>query len=296
MNNDQAVAEAPQAIVENSPGARPFPWIPIAWFAGLVLLLFYPVIRPMVQEWIDMEEMGHGFFVPVVVAYIIWKDRERIMKEPVKPNWWGLALVGWGFLQMLLGFAGADFFVARTALIVSLVGVAWTLLGTAILKRMLFPLFLLVFMIRIPLFLYQQITFPLQIFASTLAEHALSGIGIPVLRDGNILELPSQRLQVVEACSGIRSLLSLTFLAFVYAYFFDDRPWMRPVLFLATIPIAIFANAMRVTLTGILSEFDKELAEGIYHTLEGWVIFMVALVCLVAVHRLIGRFAKPAEA
>lgn len=162
-------------------------------------------------------------------------------------------------------------------------------------KALAFPLFLLLFMIRMPLFIYSQITFPLQIFASSMAEHTLSLIGIPVLRDGNVLELASQRLSVVEACSGIRSLLSLSFLSLVYGHFFDSRGWMKWVLLVFTIPIAILANAMRVTLTGILSEWNKEFAQGAYHTFEGWVIFMVALSAMVALHFLINRVWAPAS-
>jgi exosortase len=133
------------------------------------------------------------------------------------------------------------------------------------------------------------LTFPLQMFASQVAEFVLGLVGIPVLRDGNILELASQRLSVAEACSGIRSLLSLTFLSLVYAYFFDNRVWMRWVLFLLTIPIAIVANAGRVTITGILSEINPELARGFFHLLEGWIIFMIALVLLLMVHFLINH-------
>jgi exosortase len=271
--------------------ARSLPWIPIAWFLALLILLFLPVLKPMVQEWIEIEEMGHAFFVPLVAGYVAWADRENILRQPVKPCWPALGLVVWGFLQMLLGFLGADFFIARTAFLICLVGVLWTLAGTAVVRSLLFPLFLLLFIIRIPLFIFQQITFPLQLFASQVAETVLTFIGIPVLRDGNVLELPSQRLQVVEACSGIRSLLSLAFLSLTYSYFFDSRAWMRPVLLVLTIPIAIIANAGRVTITGILSEYNKELAEGAYHTMEGWVIFMVALVALVSAHHLISRIA-----
>jgi exosortase len=123
-------------------------------------------------------------------------------------------------------------------------------------------------------------------------------IGIPVLRDGNILELASQKLSVVEACSGIRSLLSLSFLSLVYAYFFDKRVWMRWVLLAATIPIAILSNSGRVTITGILSEINPELARGFFHSLEGWIIFVIALAMLGCLHFLINRFTRkpPAEA
>ena len=126
--------------------------------------------------------------------------------------------------------------------------------------------------------------------ASSLAETALSLVGIPVLRDGNVLQLPSQSLNVVEACSGIRSLLSLSFLALVYAYFFDTKVWMRWVLLILTVPIAILANAARVTLTGLLGEYRTEWAHGIYHSVSGWIVFMIALGMLVIVHRVINAF------
>src|SRR5262245_38800501 len=140
-------------------------------------------------------------------------------------------------------------------------------------------------MVPLPAVIYSQSTLPLQILASQLAEVSLSLLGIPVLRDGNVLELASQKLSVVEACSGIRSLLSLSFLSLVYGYFFEKRVWMRVVLFVSTVPIAIAANAGRVTLTGVLSEINPELAHGFMHTASGWVIFMVALAILMAWHK-----------
>lgn len=284
------------AVGEPAVAARPMPWVLIAWFLGLLILLFFPVLKVMVKEWASNEDMGHAFFVPVVAGYIVWQGREKLLSQPVKPFWPAIFLVIWGFCQMLLGFLGADYFIARTAFLIALVGVIWTLAGTAALRALAFPLFLLLFMIRIPLFVYQQLTLPLQTFASQAATWSLQLLGIPVLRDGNILELPSQRLEVIEACSGIRSLLSLSFLSLAYAHFFDHRNWMKIVLFAATIPIAIVANASRVTLTGIFSEYRKDWAEGVYHSFEGWMIFMVALAGLVALHRLICRFAKPAHA
>jgi exosortase len=153
-------------------------------------------------------------------------------------------------------------------------------------------------MIPIPAVIYNQITFPLQLFASQVAEHSLGMVGIPVLRDGNIFELASQKLSVVEACSGIRSLLSLTFLSLVYSYFFDKKVWMRWFMLSATIPIAILANSGRVTITDVLSEINPELARGFFHSLEGWIIFLIALVMLGGLHLLMNRFAwkAPAEA
>jgi exosortase len=282
-----------------SPAVRPtldLPLPAILWFLGLLILLYYPVLKAMVSEWALDESMGHAIFVPLVAGYAAWLNRERILAAPVKPCWPALALVVWGFCQMMLGYLGADFFIARTAFLIAVVGVIWTLAGTAVLRTLAFPLFVLIFMIRIPLFVYQQITSPLQGLASSVASRTLELIGIPVLRDGNVLQLASKRLEVVEACSGIRSLLSLTFLSVAYGHLFERRTWMKVVLFLSTVPIAIVANAGRVTLTGILTEYKPDMAEGAYHMFEGWVIFMVELVVLLGVHRLLSRLAGRSHA
>jgi exosortase len=187
----------------------------------------------------------------------------------------------------------------RGGLLLTIYGVVLATCGLPVFNLLAFPLVLLLFMIRIPQFIYGQITFPLQILASQFAEFTLSLLGIPVLREGNVLELASQKLNVVEACSGIRSLLSLTFLSLVYGYFFETRRWIRAVLFVATIPIAIFAHGIRVTITGILSEIKPEYAEGTFHMMEGWVIFMVALAALLALHQvllLLARLGRKKEA
>ena len=266
------------------------PWAAIAWFGGLLAALYAPVLARMVYEWATVEEMGHGFFVFPVSGYLIWRRRAEVAAL-ARPDLRGLVAVFWGFVQLVLGTAGADFFVARTAFLISLVGVVWTMAGTAVLRRIAFPLFLLAFSVRIPLFIYSQVTLPLQLLASQIAEAVLNFLGVPVLREGNILELASQRLSVVEACSGIRSLLSLTFLALVYGYFFDHRLWMRIVLAVLAAPIAILTNAGRVTLTGILSEYRPELTRGWFHDIEGWLVFLVALTCLVLSHRILSGLA-----
>jgi exosortase len=261
----------------------------LGWFTALILLGYAPVLQRLVRQWMDDPDMGHGFFVPLVAGYIAWLKRDEWLSAPASGNWAGVALVVWGSMQLLLATLGAELFLARTALLFTIAGAILLAGGTRIFLVLLFPLFLLVFMVPIPAIIYTQITFPLQLLASRAAELALTLIGVPVFREGNILELPSQRLSVVEACSGIRSLLSLTFLSLVYAYFFDRKVWMRWVLLIASVPIAILANAFRVTMTGILSEYKREWAEGFFHAAEGWVIFMLALVMLVGVHWFVSR-------
>lgn len=266
--------------------SRGFPWLTIAWLGLLLAICHAPALQRLVRQWSTDDDMSHGFFVPLVAGYIVWQKREQLLSLAPAPSWWGAALVIYAALQSYLANLGAELFLARTAFVLSLIGAVLFLGGWSYLRALAFPLFLLFLMVPIPAIIYNQITLPLQFLASRLAETALAVMGIPVLREGNILELPSQSLSVVEACSGIRSLLSLSFLSLVYGYFFDQRIWMRVVLLAATVPIAIAANAGRVTATGLLSEVKPELAEGFFHTASGWVIFMVALAILVAFHQL----------
>jgi exosortase len=263
--------------------------LPTAWFGALLAACYFPVLVALAAQWNNDADMGHGFFVPIVAAFIVWQRRDEILAIPPKPNWWGLAVVAWGALQLWLGTLAVELFLTRTSFVITLIGAVWLLGGSQILRKLAFPLFLCFFMVPIPAVVYTSITFPLQLLASRLAEHALSFFSVPVLREGNVLSLPNQDLSVVEACSGIRSLLSLTFLSLVYGYFFEKRTWLRVVLFLSTVPIAIVANASRVTLTGVMTQIKPELAEGVFHTASGWVIFMVALFILILMHRVIVR-------
>jgi exosortase len=279
-----------QSLIE----PRLFPWPAVAWFLILIVTAYFPILRALVYQWSTDEDVSHGFLVPLVVGYIAWQRRDQLHALPLQPAWWGIALLAWGAFQAWIGTLGAEVFLQRTSVLITLVGLLAVIGGIPLLRALAFPLLLLPFMIPIPAVIFNQITFPLQIFASRVAEFALGVINIPVLRDGNILELASQKLSVAEACSGIRSLLSLTFLSLVYGYFFEKRAWVRWVLFISTVPIAIIANAGRVTITGILSEIDPELARGFFHSLEGYIIFMIALVMLVGLHMAI-NFARKAR-
>jgi exosortase len=265
------------------------PWIALSWFGLLIAVCSAPALYSLASIWASDADMGHGFFVPLIAAFIAWQRRDELLAIEPKPNLWGLVVVILGGAQLIAGTLGVEQFLTHTAVVITLIGVIWLLRGTETLRTLAFPLFLLFFMVPIPLIIYNKITLPLQFIASRMAASALDMLGIPVLRDGNVLELPHQTLSVVEACSGIRSLLSLTFLSLVYGYFFEKRIWLRVVLFAATIPIAIVANGSRVAFTGIMTQIKPELAEGFFHESTGWVIFIVALMILILFHQLIVR-------
>jgi exosortase len=287
-----ATQSGPESVEKTS---QPFPWITIACVAALLLVCYAPVLLKLGQVWATDEDMGHGFFVPLIAGYIAWQKRSQIENIAPQPNWWGMAVMMWGAVQLYLGTLGAELYTARTSIVFSIAGAVLLLGGKKYLRTFWFPIFLLFFMVPIPSVIYNEITFPLQLLASRVAEGAISLLGIPIMREGNVLELATQKLDVVEACSGIRSLLTLTFLSLVYGYFCEKRTWLRTVLFFSTIPIAIAANAARVTITGVLANFKPELAEGFFHEAEGWVIFMVAFAILAGLHQVLMRGAKAME-
>jgi exosortase len=266
-----------------------FAWGTIGWVSILLAVCYGPVLYALVERWNVDPDMGHGFFVPVIAGYIAWQKYQSMEDLAPSPNWWGLVIMLWAGLQLYIGTLGAELFLARTSFVISIAGAILLLGGTRYLKIFGFPVFLLFFMIPIPAIIYNQLTFPLQLVASRFGETTIDLLQIPVIREGNVLILPQQTLNVVEACSGIRSLLTLTFLSLVYGYFFEKRSWVRIVLFFSTIPIAIAANGGRVAFTGVISQFNPDLAEGWFHEAQGWVIFMIALAILIAFHQLIIR-------
>lgn len=277
------------------PSSAPVSWQPIAWFGALLILCYAPILYRLGVQWATDEDMGHGFLVPIVAGFIAWQRRGILAATPRQPNGWGLVLVVLAALQALAATLGAELFTARLSFIIALFGVILYLGGKQWVKELLFPLLLMLFMIPIPAIIYAQLTLKLQMLAAELGETLIGWMGIPVLRSGNTLQLPSQTLDVAVACSGIRSLLSLGFLSLVYAYFTDKRIWMRWVLLAATIPIAICANGIRVAVTGLMSEVNPKLAQGAYHEMEGYIVFVVALLALLVVHRLINFAIKKAQ-
>jgi exosortase len=200
-------------------------------------------------------------------------------------------------LMLVVGTFGVELFLSRASLIVLAAGMVIFFFGWTMLRAVLFPLAFLLLMVPIPAIVFSQITFPLQILASKAAASTLPLLGVPVLREGNIINLPSMPLEVAQACSGIRSLLSLATLAIMYGYLLEPRISLRLVLALASVPIAVAANGFRIVGTGLIVQYwDPEKAEGFFHLFSGWLIFVVSLVMLFALHRLLNLFQSKREA
>ena len=260
---------------------------------GLLTLLYADVLKGLALQWWSDPNYGHGFFVPLFSCYILWHERENWTTLEIKPSNFGFAVILGAVGLLLLGSLGAELFISRFSLLVLLAGIILFLAGWKVLGAVSFPLGYLVWMIPIPAIVFNQITFPLQLVASRLAAAGLELVQVPVLRDGNVLVMSNYSLEVVEACSGIRSLTTLIALAFAYGYFAEPRRWMRYVLALLMIPIAIVTNAIRILGAGILAhDYGPATAEGFLHGFSGWLIFVSALLLMFLCHWILRRVLK----
>ena len=254
---------------------------------GLILWLYGAVLARLAHQWWTDPNFSHGFFVPAFAFYLVWQKWDTVRTVPSAPSPWGLAVVLFSLCTLVLGILGAELFLSRVSLIMLLGGIVLFLHGWEMLRVLIFPLAILLLMVPIPSILLNQITFPLQILASKLSAWILPLLGVPVLREGNVINLPAMPLEVADACSGIRSLLSLACLSIMYGYLLEKRTSIRIILALASIPIAVAANALRIVGTGLLVQYwDPDKAEGFFHAFSGWLIFVVSVLMLFALHRL----------
>lgn len=257
---------------------------------GLLLLgLYSSVLRHLLAQWWNDPNFSHGFFVPLFSIFVLWQERERLRRLPSEPSWSGLGIVALGMCALIVGQMGAELFLARTSLLIVLAGLIVLFYGWIVFRALLFPWAFLFLMIPMPAIIFNQITFPLQLLASRVSAAILPFFGVPILREGNVINLPSMALEVAEACSGIRSLMSLITLSIIYGYLLEKRVWVRYLLAIAAVPIAVAANSVRIIGTGLLVQYwDPEKAEGYFHASWGWLIFVISLVLLYGLHTLIG--------
>ena len=276
-------------------GALARPWlaglVPVLWFGALLLTIYATVLSRLAEQWMVNEDMSHGFLVPLFAGYVAWQRWPKLLAAPSQPTLWGLPVMLLAALFLLVAPPGAGTwsFLSRLSFLLAILGVVLFTRGVPTLRLLAYPLILLVLMIPIPGFLYSKITLPLQLLASQLGEALIEGAGYSVFRQGNLLHMVGITLSVEEACSGLRSLLSLSFLGQAYVYLFDPRVWMRWVMALAIIPIAIFANAIRILSTAILGRIDPALTHGGVHASSAWILFACSFAALIALHLVINR-------
>lgn len=286
-------------------------WKPLV-IAAAVAFAYWGVLARLGRFWWEDENYSHGLLIPFVIGYILWTERGRLASFAERPRlFWGASLVVAALLMLWVGTAGAELFTQRTSLVLLLAGLAVYFRGWRLLRAVGVPLLLLLLAIPVPSIVFNKVAFPLQLFASRCAVWAMRMFDIPVLREGNVIELyplgstTTKRLEVVEACSGIRSLMTLVTLAVVFAYFTSPadeggeggqrlarfRTLRAVLVVLAAVPIAIITNAARVSGTGVLARYyGTQVADGFFHEFSGWVIYVVAFLLLFAFGWLLDRF------
>lgn len=297
--------------------------------ATVLVFAYATVLAKLGHDWWTDENYSHGLLIPLIIGFILWSQRERLTRTSQRPAMWlGLTAVVLSLLALWAGTAGAELYMQRTSLVLMFAGIALYFWGFNLLRLLIVPLFLLLLAIPIPAIIFNKIAFPLQLFASRCAVWAMTLFDIPVLRQGNVIELmplgarQTKKLEVVEACSGIRSLMTLVTLAVVFAYFTHPREgsgdggtgastfrvaltrlrtfgfWRSAIIVLSAIPIAILTNALRVSGTGILARYyGTQVADGFFHSFSGWVIYVVASLMLFGVGWLLDRInpSKPSS-
>jgi exosortase len=295
------MAELAQAVSLPEAPSQPA-WSRLRFWQGITLLalagwLYAPILIRLVMQWWSDPNFSHGFFVPAFSLFLLWQDRFRLRHIQPAPSLWGLPVIVIAMCILILGVFGAELFLSRMSLIMLIAGLTIFFMGWEVLRTILFPLLFLVLMVPLPAIVFSQITFPLQILASKLSAGLLPLLGVPVLREGNVINLPTMPLEVAEACSGIRSLLSLTTLAIMYGYLLEKRVAIRVLLALASVPIAVAANGLRIVGTGLLVQYwDPDKAEGFFHAFSGWLIFVVSLLMLFILHQGLIFFERRKEA
>jgi exosortase len=256
--------------------------------SGLVLVLYGRVLEDMARQWWSDPNYGHGFLVPMFAAYIMWREHGRRRDVPIQTSNWGLPIMLSAIGLLILGTLGSEHFTARISILVLITGTIVFLAGWQALQSVAFPMAYLVLMIPLPAILYYQLTFPLQLFASRLGASGLVALGVPTIREGNLLILPNCTLEVVEACSGVRSLLSLLAAVVGYVYLAEESMWKRGILIALTVPVVIFSNGFRLVATGVLSfVYGPSVDSGWIHTALGLVFFGLAFLSILLVHRLL---------
>ena len=253
--------------------------------AILLIITYLPMMIQTGRLIVSSDDMAQGFFAPIIAIYIAWSKRDVLTKPANTGSFWSLSFVIAGAVIGLAATLANSTTFARFAFQFSMAGCFLCLGGWLALKQLLFPLTLLFFTFPVPDVLYGQITQPLQLLATSLAEGAFELLGYSVYREGNILQLTHMQLSVVEACSGLRSLMALFFFCIVYAYFFETRPWRRVLIAAASIPSAIIVNVLRIVSTGVLGKYHPEWTEGTRHEIVGWVAVTVGFVAVLLLHR-----------
>lgn len=245
------------------------------------IALYFATAKGLYADWMNDPNYSHGLLVPLISAYFAWQKRDVLAMLPVKPAKSGIVLVLFSLAVLVVGVAAQESFSQRTSMVFLLAGMIVFLLGWQWLKELLLPIGFLFFMIPLPYIVYDAIAFPLKLFVAKFSVIALKLMNVIVLREGNIIMFPHTTLEVADACSGLRSLMSLLALGVALAVVSQKKRAAMILLVALTVPIAVLTNMIRVIGTGFLAQYyGTAAAEGFFHEFAGMGVFVLAMVLL----------------
>jgi exosortase D (VPLPA-CTERM-specific) len=268
-------------------------WLTFACLAGLLGFIYYEGLSELVRIWGIREEYSHGYLIPFITLFLIWQRKDLLERISFNGSWAGLVLVVLGLALFMLGNLSTLFLIVQYSFLVVILGLGLSYCGLRGFKIIAVPLLFLAFMIPLPSFFLTEISTRLQFISSEIGVWVIRLFGISVYLEGNVIDLGSMKLQVVEACSGLRYLFPLMTLGFIAAYFFKTAFWKRAFVFLSTIPLTVLMNSFRIGMIGVMVEYwGKDMAEGFLHDFEGWAVFMACTAVLVGEMWLLSRTGK----
>jgi len=256
------------------------------WFAALS-----PSFLSLWNELINHSNNSHGLLVPFISLYFAWQKKEELHRVEISTSIWGALILISTLLIYIVAFAGDVAFIARLMLVVSLIGLVLFNYGKQVFKIVAFPLFFLFFMIPIPVSLIQIISLPLQLFATTISAKIINAFSIPVWQEGNMLYFVQTQLEVAQACSGLHSIVALIMLSVIFVHLSSKGLIPKIILLASAIPLALLANIIRVSGTGILAHYyGSNIARGFLHEFSGLAVFAFGFLTLVLEYLLLNKF------
>ncbi len=260
----------------------------ITLISALFIITYYQVIQHLLFAWSVNPDYSHGYLIPIISFYMAWSKRHEVAQAEYSPNNWGLLLLVLGIGQYIIGYIGAEHFLQSTSILVVICGIILFLGGVSFVKVLLAPVLFLIFMIPLPAIIWKNFAFTLKLFATKAAVILMEQLGMVVLREGNVLYLPGATLEVVDACSGLRSLVSLLALSTLIAFFSTLPKWKKTILVFSSIPVALVSNIIRIVITALLVQsIGPQATEGIYHSLSGLFVFTIGVMLFYFLHLLL---------
>lgn len=268
-------------------------WVLLVVALCVAVFSFQSGLAVMVDRWGGQGEYSYGYLIPLISLFLIWQKKNQLASLPLTGSWWGLVVVLFGVTAYGIGELSTLYLIVQYSFLAVIAGLTLALVGWRGLQLLLAPLGILIFMVPLPEFIFQGLSLNAQLISSNLGVEVIKLFDIPVYLEGNVIDLGAYKLQVAEACNGLRYLFPLMVVGFIMAYFFKLEMWKRIVIFMSAIPLTIIMNSFRIGVIGVTVQYwGVDAAKGFLHEFEGWIVFMVCTALLVGEMWLLSRLSR----